>query len=248
MKTVSVIMPFYKKKEYVESAIKSVLGQTFKDLELIIIYDDKSKDDFNIIQEIIKDRDNIKIIDNKKSLGAGLSRNIGINNSVGNYIAFLDSDDIWHENKIEKQLNFMKKNEYLITHTSYNIIDETGNKTEVRHARDFLKTSDLLKSCDIGLSTVMIKKTVFDNECMFPELKTKEDFVLWLKILEKNISIFSINELLVSWRKTTNSLSSSTIQKIIDGYKVYNKYMKYNPIKSIYYLVCLSINYLKKRC
>ena len=108
-----------------------------------------------------------------------------------------------------------------------------------------MNLEDLLKSCDIGLSTVMIKKShLISNK--FPNLKTKEDFVLWLKLLSKNVKIYGINKNLVLWRKTENSLSSSSTQKLLDGFKVYNYYMKFNFIKSLHYLFLLSFNYLKK--
>ena len=80
----------------------------------------------------------------------------------------------------------------------------------------------------------------------FPNLKTKEDFVLWLKLLSKNVKIYGINKNLVQWNKTENSLSSSFMQKLLDGFKVYNYYMKFNFLKSFYYLFLLSLNYLKK--
>jgi teichuronic acid biosynthesis glycosyltransferase TuaG len=92
----------------------------------------------------------------------------------------------------------------------------------------------------------MIKKNIFTNDLKFPNLKTKEDFVLWLKFLKKNYKIFSINTDLTSWRKLNNSLSSSTLQKLIDGFNVYNKFMKFNFIKSLYYLIVLCANYLRK--
>ena len=91
-----------------------------------------------------------------------------------------------------------------------------------------------------------IRGDIFDLQTKFPNLKTKEDFVLWLKILQKNIFIGSLNETLSSWRKLDNSLSSSVLQKIKDAFKVYNYYMQFNFIKSFYYVICLSINFLKK--
>ncbi len=172
---------------------------------------------------------------------------MGIKKSKGSYIAFIDADDLWEINKLEFQIKFMQNNRYLITHTSYQIIDINRNILSVRVARDFNNINDLLKSCDIGLSSVMIKREVLDENCMFPELKTKEDFVLWLIILKKNIQIKSINKNLMFWRKLNSSLSSSTVQKLIDGYRVYNSFMKFNFLKSIYLLICLSLNFLKKR-
>ena len=92
-----------------------------------------------------------------------------------------------------------------------------------------------------------MKKEIINDETKFPNLKTKEDFVLWLKILQRNISINSLNENLTSWRKLENSLSSSITQKLKDAFKVYNHYMKFNFIKSCYYVICLSIKFLKNR-
>ena len=130
-------------------------------------------------------------------------------------------------------------------HTSYKIINEEKQFLSLRRARNFFTMKDLIKSCDIGLSTVILKKEILGSN-KFADLKTKEDFVLWLKLISSNVKIYGLDKELVLWRKTNNSLSSSLFQKIIDGYKVYKVYMKYNMIKSIYYLLCLSINFLKK--
>jgi teichuronic acid biosynthesis glycosyltransferase TuaG len=106
---VSIITPYYKKKKYIESAINSVLQQTYKNFELIIIYDDENKEDLNFLKKIIKKDKRIKIYINKKNLGAGRSRNKGIKLSKGSTIAFLDADDLWFHNKLQKQIFFMKK-------------------------------------------------------------------------------------------------------------------------------------------
>ena len=104
-----------------------------------------------------------------------------------------------------------------------------------------------MKSCDIGTSTVILKKDIFSEDIKFPSIKTKEDFVLWLRILKTNTKIYGLNNNLMMWRKSNSSLSSSTIQKLLDGFRVYNKYMKFNFVKSIYYLICLSLNFLIKK-
>ena len=140
----------------------------------------------------------------------------------------------------------MIKHNYSATHTSYSIINENKDVIGKRKARDFLKIEDLLKSCDIGTSTVVLKKSLLNKDIAFPSLVTKEDFVLWLRLLKKNIQIYALNENLVLWTKSKYSLSSSTFQKLIDGFNVYYKYMNFSLIKSIYYLICLSINFLKK--
>jgi teichuronic acid biosynthesis glycosyltransferase TuaG len=246
MELISVITPYYKKKIFIKEAILSILKQTYSNFEIIIVYDDESLEDLKYVQEIVALDKRIHLIVNEKNIGAGLSRNLAIESSNGMYIAFLDSDDIWKENKIREQVDFMKKNNFEISHTSYEIIDNKKNIIGTRIAKNFNKVSDLLKSCDIGLSTVMIKKTVFSNECLFVNLKTKEDFVLWLKLLKQNHTIQGLDINLTHWRKLENSLSSSAIRKLIDGYNVYYTYMNFNFFKSIYYLFCLSINFLRK--
>ena len=247
MDLVSVIIPYYKKKKYIINSIKSVLNQTYENLEIIIIYDDENQNDLDFIQEIKKKDKRIFIIKNLKTMGAGDSRNIGINNSKGQYIAFLDADDTWQNDKLNKQINFMKSNDYKITHTSYYIVDESQRIIGKRIARNFFRLNDLLKSCDIGTSTVILKKDLINGNVKFASLKTKEDYVLWLKLLEKNAKIYGLDEILTFWTKSRSSLSSSTFQKLIDGFRVYYKYMNFNYFKSVYYLIRLSINFLLKR-
>lgn len=246
MDLITIITPYFKKKKFIKEAIISILNQTYKNFEVIIIYDDKDKVDLKYIKELKNLDKRINLLVNKKNIGAGLSRNLAMNRANGNYIAFLDSDDIWHNNKLETQLKFMKSNDLKISHTSYQILDIDKKILGKRIARNFNQIKDLLKSCDIGLSTVMLKKKIISRNCSFTNSNTKEDFVLWLRILEKNYKIGGLNKILTSWRRLDGSLSSSSIQKLIDGFNVYFKYMNFGLIKSTYYLICLSINYLKK--
>ena len=246
MDLISVIIPFYKKKKFIKETISSVLNQTYVNIEIIIVYDDPEKDDLKYLINFFGKNEKIKIIVNDKNLGAGLSRNKGISESGGKYICFLDADDIWHREKILKQIYFMKKNNFKISHTSYTIIDQNNQIKSTRKAKSFYNYRDILKSCNIGLSTVILDRDIITNDLKFPNLKTKEDFVLWLKILQSGLYIGAVEEKLSFWRKTKNSLSSSVLQKLIDGYRVYRIYMKYNPFKSLYLLICLSLNFLKK--
>ena len=247
MKLVSVIIPYYKKKKFIHASLKSVLNQTYQNFEIIIIYDDVNKSDLKYLRNIIKKNKQIKIFTNKTNIGAGPSRNQGIKLAKGYYIAFLDSDDLWNEKKIEHQLSFMKKNNISISSTSYQIINENNKIIGNRKTNYEIKYESILTSCDVGLSTVIIKKKLFNSHIRFPELKTKEDFVLWLKILkQKKYKFYGLNKNLSKWRSLNNSLSSNFIQKMLDGYKVYNVYMKFSKIKSIFYLLVLSLNFLRK--
>jgi teichuronic acid biosynthesis glycosyltransferase TuaG len=245
MDLISVIIPYYKKKEYIISSINSVLNQTYKNLEIIIIYDDLNKEDLNLLKKIKKKDKRIKIYVNKKNLGAGRSRNKGIKLSKGIFVAFLDSDDLWKKNKLKKQIFFMKKNGINASHTSYTIINFNNKIIGSRNAKD-MSYKLLLKSCDIGLSTVVLKKEIITSKIKFANIKTKEDYVLWLKITLNNNKIFALKDNLTKWRKLEDSLSSSKLQKIYDGYLVYRKYMNFNLLKSFGFLMLLSFNYFLK--
>ena len=245
MELVSVIMPYYKKKDFISESIKSVLNQTYQNFEIIIIYDDFNIIDLSYIYNIQKLDQRIKVIKNNKNLGVGISRNIGISCSNGFYLAFLDCDDIWSKDKLEKQLSFMKNNNVFFSFTSYDIINSDNKIISKKKALKKITFDNLLLSCDIGLSTVIMEKSLIDENCKFPKLKTKEDFVLWLKIAKKT-DLYGIDLPLTQWRKLDNSLSSSNMQKLIDGFSVYNKFMKFSYLKSFYYLIILSINYLRK--
>jgi len=241
---VSIIIPYYKKKDYIKKTINSILKQTYKKFEIIIINDEPGELSKNILSFLKKKDSRIKIINNKKNIGAGKSRNKGINIAKGKYIAFIDSDDLWKKNKLLKQIEFMRKKNIEISHTSYEIIDDDLVTRGTRQAK-LMNYKKLIKSCDIGLSTVIIKKSLIKN-LRFPNLKTKEDYVLWLEIAKKGKTIHALNTKLTQWRKSKNSLSSSVVRKLTDGYYVYRHHLKFGVIKSLYSLFVLSINFLKK--
>ena len=217
MQLVSIITPYYKKKKYIELTINSVLQQTYKNFELIIIYDDQNKEDLNLLKNLTKKDKRIKLYINKKNLGAGRSRNKGIKLCQGSLIAFLDADDLWARNKLKKQIFFMKKSLVDISHTSYHIINSDNKKIGNRIAKD-MNHKLLLSSCDIGLSTVIMKKKIITNKIKFANINTKEDYVLWLKITLHNRKILALKNNLTKWRKLNDSLSASKIQKLYDGY------------------------------
>ena len=141
---------------------------------------------------------------------------------------------------------FKKKIEFCFT--SYKIIDSTGKILGSRISTKNIEYKDLIKSCDIGLSTVMLKKKILKkNKLSFPKLKTKEDYVLCLNISKKIGTLYFLKDQLTYWRKLDNSLSSNTMQKLKDGFKVYNIHLKFNIFRSILNLLNLSLNYLIKK-
>jgi teichuronic acid biosynthesis glycosyltransferase TuaG len=247
MNLVSIIMPYYKKRAYIKKSVLSILRQSYENFEVIIIYDDIDHSDISFINNIKKLDKRIKVIYNKKNIGAGPSRNVGISFAKGSIIAFLDCDDTWSHNKLNLQINFMSRKKADFSFTSYNLINCNSKKIGIRLAKPILTYQDLLSSCDIGLSTVMLKKKIINNYYKFPKLKTKEDYVLWLKLAKKKIVFHGMNIPLTQWRATNISLSANSIQKIFDAFLVYNKYMKFNFFKSCQSVFLLSLNYIIKK-
>ena len=243
---ISVIIPCYNNFIFFEQCISSVINQTYKNIEIIIIFDAGNKKDLRNLKSILKKKQKkIKLIINSKNIGAGLSRNKAAKFAKGKYIAFLDSDDYWERNKLKHQLAFMKKEKIIISHTSYYIINENNIKIGSQIAKYKQTYYDLLNSCDIGLSSLMIEKNLFLKN-KFTSNKTKEDYASWLKIAKK-MDIYGLDKHLLLWRKTKNSLSSNTIQKIIDAFDIYYRKEKFNFMSSTYRVIILSLNYFIKR-
>ena len=123
---VSIVITYYKKKKYIAKTLKSIFDQTYKNLEIIFIYDDSDNEDLKFIRKLLSKFKKKKLIINKKNLGVAKSRNLGLRFCSGSYVAFLDSDDLWKKKKLSIQINFMKENFSVFSFTSYNIISENG--------------------------------------------------------------------------------------------------------------------------
>ncbi len=244
---ISIILTYYKKKNFIKRCLDSIVDQTYRNFEVIMVYDDDEKEDLKYIKKISKKISRFKIIINKKNIGVAKSRNIALKNSKGKYIAFLDCDDYWRKDKLKQQINFMERKKLLFTHTSYYVVNEYENRIGKLEAKKSLNYNDLLKSCDIGLSTVVLDRKLL-KIANFPNIKTKEDYALWLSFARNNIHIAGINKYYSSWRKNKNSLSSNLILKFVNGFKVYYKYEKKNFILSLLYTARLAMYYINKKC
>ena len=242
----SVIMPYYRKKNYFKEAYYSALNQNIKNIEIIIIYDDRDHSELNFVKNIIKNKKNTKLIINKRQLGVGASRNIGINIAKGKYISFLDCDDIWKKNKLSYQIKFMEKNFLDFTHTSYSAINQKGKFLYSLKAKTELTHEDLILSCDVALSTVVMKRDIF-KDYKFTKITTKEDYLLWLQLSKDNVKIVGIDRIFTYWRKVNNSLSSGICQKIKDAFKIYYIYEKKSFVMSIINVFFLSFFSLNKK-
>lgn len=235
-------MTSYNLEKYITKSIESVLNQTYKLFELIIV-DDCSID--NTIDKIKKIKDKrIKLIQNKKNIGAGLSRNIAINNAKGEYIAFLDGDDIWSNNKLELQIEYMKK-KYFFTFTSFTY---SNNKNNIVKVPKSLNYKGSLKNTIILTSTVMINVTKINKNLIYmPDIKRGQDTATWWNILKHNNIAYGLNKPLTIYNVRNNSLSSNRIICLKRTWNLYRNVEKLSFLKSIYYFSNYFINAIKKR-
>jgi len=241
---VSVIIPFYNERFYFEECIQSVLDQSYKNIEIIII-NDGSNSEFLQILENVKNKNPDKIhLYHKENGGVSSARNLGIQKAKGKYISFIDADDAWLPNKIEHQINIIKSKNINFIHGAYFVLDQ-NQKLKGKFIPRNINYTELLKSCDIGLSTVTISANIA-KENLFPNISTKEDYVCWLKIIKKLGYLQSDKKVVTVYRKRDDSLSANFFVKFTNAFKVYYIYEKFGVIKSFFFTFRLSIYYLLK--
>ena len=242
---VSIIITYFKKKKFIKRTLQSVYNQSFKNYEIIFVYDDEDTNDIKYVKPLIKKFKKFKFIKNKKNYGVAKSRNIAIKFCRGKFISFLDADDIWMKNKLETQIKFMNSYKPDICYTPYGIIDDEEKLIGKRKVSKKITYNTLIKTCEIGLSTVMVSGRI-KKEIVFAKLKTQEDFALWLKLLKKGYKFKRCNQVLSNWRITKNSLSSNYIQKILDAFTLFYKIENKNFTYSLFSVLVLAYNKLKK--
>ena len=242
---VSIIIPYYKDKKNIFYSVKSAINQSYRNTEVLIIDDENSDESKKNLSTIKKKSNKIKIISTKKTLGVSQARNLGIKHASGKLVAFLDSDDIWKKDKLIKQVHFMNKNKIDLCYTNYYgfVGKKTIYKVEIKKSLNY---NQLLNECPISCSSVLLKKNIL-NENKFRNLKTKEDYELWLRIAKKNFKLGGINKLLTGYRVRSNSLSAQHLNKLINAFKIYNKYNNFSIIESILYVVKLYSNAFMKK-
>lgn len=220
-KLVSIITPIYNGEKYIEECIKSVLNQSYKNIEMIIIDDGSTDNSENIIKKYTNSFPFIKYIKCNENNGVWAARNIGLENANGRFISFLDADDLYKKNKIKNQVNFMLNNNYSFTYTAYDLINENSiSLNKVIKAKKYEDYETLLKGNDIGCLTVMIDRIKIDTVIRF-ENYHHEDFVLWLKILKNNVVAYGLDEVLSSYRKSNSSLSHNKIKAAMWTWNIY---------------------------
>ncbi len=236
--SVSIITPTYNSESFISETIKSVLNQTHKNWELILIDDYSNDKTLEIIQPFLEIHPNIKLLQNETNQGAAISRNKGIEYAKGDYIAFLDADDLWMSKKLESQLAFMKKENCDVCFSSYNLINENGEPLNKQvKALEKVTYKKLLKSNYIGNLTGMYNAKTLGS-ISSPNLRKRQDWLLWLKAIKQSGKpAKGIQEPLAYYRVRKDSMSSNKFNLVKHNYWVYKKGLKFSTIKSVYCLI-----------
>lgn len=244
MELISIITPTHNSTNTIVQTIESILSQTYENWELIIC-DDGSIDD-TIDKILLYNDDRIKLYKNKISYGASEARNTSLKNSIGDYICFLDSDDIWSKDKLLFQLSFMKENNLLFSYGSYfTFKDDILNPLGLFKPKNELTYSDLLGKCDIGCLSVMIDRKLLEGY-QFPNSK-KEDYALWLVLFKNhNVKAYCFPGVHCYYRISSKSLSSNKFKEVFRQYIVLRKFSSEKSSKIFGYLIYYILNGLKK--
>jgi teichuronic acid biosynthesis glycosyltransferase TuaG len=208
-------MPVYNTELYLNRAIESIVHQSYINWELIIINDCSTDSSFEIAKKWADSDTRISLIENKINSGSGVSRNYGIERSAGDFIAFLDSDDIWCHNKLEIQITFMLENSVNFSYGIYGYIDSNGNKNGKfnRISSYPISYENLIKNNEIGcLTAVYSSKSL--GKCFLTNHRNKQDYGLWLSILKRGGKATPINEVLGYYQIRKDSATGNKLKML----------------------------------
>ena len=240
---VSIITPVYNSSLFLMETAESVLCQSYKNWEWILI-DDKSTDDsWRILSELSRKDNRVQIYSNEVNSGSGITRNHAIKKANGKYIAFLDSDDTWHPQKLEKHISFMLEKGALFSHTSYGYLDERGKviKSTFRVSKTPVSYKDLLKRTEISCLTA-----IYDAETLgkfyMSEHRRKQDYALWLSILKTGTKSYGLDEELAFYRQRLDSATSNKFKLIGKHFLFLKETQEMRTNQAIKYTILWMIN------
>ena len=232
---VSIITPCYNAEKFLTETIESALTQTYENWEMLIVDDASMDNSLKIITQYVEKDSRIKLIKNESNLGSAKSRNRAIEVAQGEYIAFLDSDDIWLENKLEKQLTLMQNNNIYLSYSAYYTINDRGDTLSFFPVKEKINYHDMLKTSTIGTLTTMYNARQLGK--FYFETLGHEDYIMKLQILKAISYAEGINEALAKYRIHEQSLSRNKLHAALWQWHIYRKVEKIPLVKSIYYFL-----------
>ena len=226
---VSVIMPVFNAEKHVSEAIGSVLGQSHKNLELLVV-DDASTDDS--LERILQFKDvRLKCISLLENGGAGKARNEGIRQARGRYIAFIDADDLWLEEKLTEQIRFMQKENAVFTYTDYYMMNGDSQFTHRVSSPAWVDREKMKRNNYIGCLTAIYDAGRL-GKIFMPERRKRQDWALWLEILRIADRALGLQEPLAAYRRTEHSLSRNKLKLVGENFNFYREVLGYNVLRS----------------
>ena len=242
MAEVSIITPAYNAENFLPETIDSVLNQTFRDWELIVVDDCSTDRTFEIASAYAEKDPRVRVVRNEVNAGVAATRNHGLDVATGDYIAFVDSDDLWLPEKLEKQLRFMKEKGVAFSYTAYQkYVTETKERGKVLRAPAKMTAKKILGNTAIGCLTVMVdRKTVGDFR--MPLLPHTEDNCTWQEILSRGYVGYGIPEVLSLYRISDRSMTSDKSRAAKQQWETYRKHYKFSIVKSAYYFTKYAVH------
>lgn len=223
---VSVIIPSYNAKSYLEQTIRSVQAQTMQEWELFVI-DDGSKDDsVQIAHRLAKDDPRIHVLENEKNMGVSATRNRGIELSQGEFVAFLDSDDIWHPEKLERQLSVLRERNAKFCYCAYDIVGADGCTVRSNYPVPEQVNYEQLLGENVILCSSVLLDGALAKKYQFNTQYYHEDYLLWLQVLADGYEAVGCTQTLVNWRFIENSRSFNKWNSAKNRWKIYRQYLK----------------------
>lgn len=246
--TVSIICAAYNAEKYIKQTIESILVQTINNWELIIVDDCSTDNTRTIVEEYVKRYANIFLVENEINSGPGITRNKGIAIAKGRYIAICDSDDIWLPQKLERQVEFMKRYDAPISYTSYELINSDGIPLSqvIKVFPKPMTYRDYLKNTIIGFSTSIIDRRLC-SDITFADMRSREDTFLWCTLLKQGHKAYGLNEVLVQYRVHDSSVSADKIKASKQVWELYRDKLHISFLKRVYYFSCYACNAILKR-
>ena len=231
---VSVIMPTYNSAPFVAESVAGVLAQTFTDLELILIDDGSTDGTLDLTEALARADARVRLLRTPVNGGAAESRNLGISEARGRFIAFCDSDDVWRPRKLERQIALMKQNGWAFTFAAYDKIDEAGRPLGHVGVPASVSYGELLKTCVIGCLTA-VYDTQQVGKILMPLIRKRQDFGLWLRLLKQVPRGYGIQESLATYRVRTGSISANKASAASYVWRLYREVEGLSLVRSGWY-------------
>lgn len=245
---VSIITPVYNAEDFILDTIESVQRQTYKTWELILVNDCSQDKSQTLIESAAKKDLRIKVINLAVNSGAAVARNTGLQAAQGDYIAFIDSDDLWLPTKLEDQLAFMQAHDYAFTYTDLALVNEAGEVIKAKvGVPKHLDYWGLLKNTAIACSTVVINRKQI-GPFQMPLVRKGQDTATWLMLMrERQVAAYGLDKVLNHYRQVSNSISSNKLAALKRTWNTYYRLEKLPLPKALYYFGHYVLNAIRRR-